>query len=272
MSVEHGQRLVGKVAIVSGAGSRGPGVGNGKASAILFARHGARVALVDRELARAEETLAIIEREGGQAIALGADVTDPVACQQLVDRTVERFGGLQILFNNVGIIGPTGTALEVELEGWERLLRLNVTSHVLMAQAAIPAMVRSGGGSIINMASVAGLSGGSPTLGYPTSKGAVVNMTRAMAVHHAPQGIRVNCLAPGTVYTPMVASGMSEEVREARRHRSLLQTEGTAWDVAMAAVFLASDEARWITGVALPVDAGATAGQSESPVPRSDAG
>jgi NAD(P)-dependent dehydrogenase (short-subunit alcohol dehydrogenase family) len=151
-------------------------------------------------------------------------------------------------------------------------MQVNVKSMVLMAKLCIPPMVEADGGSIVNIASVAGLTGGSPTLAYPTSKGAVVNMTRAMAAHHGRQGVRVNGIAPGMVYTPMVADGMSPAVREARRRRSLLQTEGTAWDVAMAAVFLASDEARWISGVVLPVDAGATAGRAEPLSPRSDAG
>jgi NAD(P)-dependent dehydrogenase (short-subunit alcohol dehydrogenase family) len=142
---------------------------------------------------------------------------------------------------------------------------------MLMAKYAIPEMRRQGAGSIINIASVAGLTGGHPSLLYPTSKGAVVQMTRAMAAHHGTEGIRVNCIAPGMVYTPMVYSrGMTPEQREARRQRSLLQVEGTGWDVGNGVLYLASDEARWVTGVVLPIDAGATAGAGRLPIPASD--
>jgi NAD(P)-dependent dehydrogenase (short-subunit alcohol dehydrogenase family) len=147
-------------------------------------------------------------------------------------------------------------------------MRVNVTAMMLMAKYAIPEMRKAGGGAIINLASVAGLAGGHPSLLYPTSKGAIVNMTRAMAAHHGSEGIRVNCVAPGMVYTPMVYSGgMSPEMREARRQRSLLRTEGTGWDVGNAVLYLASDEARWLTGVILPVDAGATAGAGRLTMP-----
>ena len=150
-------------------------------------------------------------------------------------------------------------------------MRVNVASMMLMAKHTIPEMVRSGGGSIINLTSVAGLQGGHPSLLYPTSKGAVISLTRAMAAHHGRQGIRVNCIAPGTVYTPMVASrGMTPEMRKARSERTLLGTEGTGWDIGYGALFLASDESRWITGVTLPIDGGATAGSQASPVPPSE--
>jgi NAD(P)-dependent dehydrogenase (short-subunit alcohol dehydrogenase family) len=267
------RRLAGKVATVTGAGSRAPGVGNGKATSILFARHGAKIALIDERPEWAEQTRRTIAREGGEAIFVEANVADARSCQRAVERVLEAFGALHILVNNVGVTGPAGNAVEVDPEAWDRAMRVNVTSMVLMAKHAIPAMVAAGGGSIINLSSVAGLQAGHPSLLYPTSKAAVIGLTRSMAAHHGRQGIRVNAIAPGMVYTPMVASrGMTPELREARRLRSLLQTEGTAWDVGLAAVFLASDEARWITGVVLPVDAGATAGLAESPSPRSDAG
>ncbi|RFN54019.1 hypothetical protein FIE12Z_1766 [Fusarium flagelliforme] len=149
------------------------------------------------------------------------------------------------------------------MASWATGLDINVSSMVLMAKYAIPAMMTNAGeikGSIVNMGSVAGLKGGTPHLLYPTAKGAVVNMTRAMAAHHAPDGIRVNCVCPGMLYTPMMyAKGMTDEAREARKARSLLGTEGTGWDAACAVVFLASNHARWITGAILPVDAGTTA-------------
>src|SRR5205823_1755609 len=147
-------------------------------------------------------------------------------------------------------------------------MRVNVTGMVLMAKYAIPEMRKAGGGAIVNLASVAGLQGGSPHLFYPVSKGAVVHLTRVMAAQHGTEGIRVNAIAPGMVLTPMVGGeGMDPALREARRKRSLLQTEGTAWDIAHAALYLASEEARWVTGVILPVDAGATAGMLPSQYP-----
>ena len=150
-------------------------------------------------------------------------------------------------------------------------MRVNVASMMLMAKYAIPEMIKSGGGSIINLTSVAGLQGGHPSLLYPTSKGAIVSLTRAMAAHHGRDGIRVNCIAPGTVYTPMVASrGMTPEMRKARSERTLLGTEGTGWDIGYGALYLASDESRWVTGITLPIDGGATAGSKGSPVPPSE--
>jgi len=261
-------RMKGKVAIVTGAGSRAEGIGNGRAAAVLLAREGASVALLDAVAEWAEATRALIAADGGTSIVVPCDVTDEAAAAAAVRRTVEEFGRLDVLVNNVGIAGPFGSAVEVDIAEWERAMRVNVTSMVIMAKHAIPEMLKAGGGSIVNLSSVAGLTGGHARLLYATSKGAIVNMTRAMAAHHGRDGIRVNAIAPGMVYTPMVYSrGMSPEMREARRMRSLLQTEGTGWDIGSAVLFLASDEARWITGVTLPVDAGATAGMSRVPVP-----
>ncbi len=273
MAATDSKRLDGKVAIVTGAGSRADGIGNGRATAVLLARHGARVALVDAMKSWAEATARMSAAEQGEAAVVAADVTDPAACAAAVRAAVSRWGRLDILVNNVGIGGPPGTAVEVDPEAWDQAMRVNVTSMMLMAKYAIPEMRKAGGGSIINIASVAGIAGGHPSLLYPTSKGAVVNMTRAMASHHGAEGIRVNCVAPGMVYTPMVYSrGMTPEIREARRERSLLKTEGTGWDIGNAVLFLASDEARWVTGVVLPVDAGATAGFGRLPVPPSAGG
>jgi len=255
-------RMKGKVAIVTGAGSRAEGIGNGRAAAVLMAREGASVALLDSVAEWAEATRAMIAEAGGTSMVVTCDVADEAQAAAAVRRTVEEWGRLDVLVNNVGIAGPPGSAVDVDIAEWERALRVNVTSMVIMAKYAIPEMIRSGdGGSIVNLSSVAGLTGGHQGLLYATSKGAVVNLTRAMAAHHGRDGVRVNAVAPGMVYTPMVYSrGMSPEMREARRQRSLLQTEGTGWDVGSAVLFLASDEARWITGVTLPVDAGATAG------------
>ena len=259
---ERKGRVEGKVAIVTGAGSRGPGIGNGRAASVLLAREGAKVALLDQVREWVEETQRMIAEEGGESIIIETDVTRPADCAAAVASTVEKWGRLDILVNNVGLHGPTGTAVTVDPDEWDHDLKVNVTSMMLMAKYAIPEMLKQGGGAIVNLASVAGLQGGHTELLYPTSKGAVVNMTRAMAAHHGQQGIRVNCIAPGMVFTPMViAQGMPPERREARRQRSLLKTEGSGWDVGYAVLYLASDEARWVTGVVLPVDAGATAGR-----------
>ena len=255
-------RLDGRVALVTGAGSRSEGIGNGRAAAILLAKRGASVLLLDAEQDAAEVTRQMIEGGGGQAAALRVDVSQPDACETAVKHAVQLWGRVDILVNNVGIGGPAGSAVDLNLEAWDAALRVNVTSMMLMARFAIPEMRKLGYGSIVNIASVAGLLGGTPSLLYPTSKGAVVNMTRAMAAHHGAEGIRVNCVAPGMVYTPMVAGRMTPEMREVRRKRSLLQTEGSGWDVGYAVAYLASDEARWVTGVILPVDAGTTAGQA----------
>lgn len=266
-------RLSGRVAIVTGAGSRDEGIGNGRATAILMAREGARLALIDRVPEWAEATRRMITAEGGEALVLEADVADHESCRRAVAATAEALGPPRILVNNVGVHGPLGTALEVDPDEFDQGLRVNVTSMVMMARHTIPHMIAAGGGAIVNLASVAGLRGGHPNLLYAVSKGAIVQLTRSMAAHHGRQGIRVNCIAPGYVYTPMVwTRGMTPELRERRRLRSLLQTEGEGWDVGHAAVYLASDEARWVTGVCLPVDAGASAGDPDLPTPVKEGG
>lgn len=251
-------RVAGKVAIVTGAGSQTEGIGNGRAAAILFAREGARVLLVDRVRERAEETMRQLEAEGlgGSAAVFEADVTNGEQCRAMVAEAAGRWGRVDILQNNVGIGARAGTVLEMEDAVWERMMRVNVTGMMLAAKAAIPAMRTGGGGAIVNISSVAvwrprGLAA------YATSKGAVEALTRALAADHARDGIRVNCIEPGPVFTPMVqVAGMRDEVREARRKATALGIEGTAWDIGWAAVYLASDEARYVTGVVLPVDGG----------------
>ena len=251
---DRSPRLEGKVAIVTGAGSSGPGVGNGKAAAVTFAREGARVLLVDAVLQRAEETLAMIVEEGGEASVFQADVTNANDCQRMVEDAVERYGRLDILDNNVGI-SRRGSILEVSEEDWDHVMAVNVKSIVLASRCAIPRMIEAGGGSIINVASIAGLRAHSSTP-YTTSKAAVIGLTMSMAADHGRDNIRVNCIAPGLVYTPMVADRMDETLRGQRRDASPLGTEGNAWDIASAALYLAGDESRWVTGVVLPVDGG----------------
>jgi len=250
-----GTRLAGKVAIVTGAGSRSEGIGNGRAAAVLFAREGAKVLLVDQGRAAADETLRMIRDEGGEAAVFAADVTRGEECRAMVEEAVRRWGRLDVLDNNVGI-GGRATVVDVDEKDWEHLMRVNVTSMMLTSKHAVPAMAQGGGGAIINISSISALRPRGLTP-YSVSKGAVIALTRAMAIDHAPQGIRVNCNAPGPVYTPMVyADGMSAELRERRRRASPLGIEGSGWDIGHAALFLASDEARYITGAELVVDGG----------------
>ncbi|MEZ5266762.1 MAG: SDR family oxidoreductase [Acidimicrobiales bacterium] len=255
---DDGDGLAGKVAIVTGGGARGEGIGNGRAAAVLLARSGARVLVVDRDLAAAEATAAPIAGEGGDARAFAADVTVTADCEAMVARAVSLWGRLDVLDNNVGI-GSRGSVLDEDPLRWARVMEVNVTSMVLACRAAIPAMLAGGvGGSIVNVSSISALRPRGLTA-YSTSKGAVIALTKAMAVDHGPDGIRVNCVAPGPVYTPMVAGdGMSEAARAQRAGASVLGVEGTGWDVGQAVRFLASDRARWITGQVLVVDGGAT--------------
>jgi NAD(P)-dependent dehydrogenase (short-subunit alcohol dehydrogenase family) len=251
-------RLAGKVAIVTGAGSSGPGVGNGKAAAILFAREGAKVLCVDQGIERAQETCDQISTEGGVASAFAADVTRRADCERLVAAAVERYGRLDVLHNNVGI-GSFQAIRDVTEDEWDRTMKVNVKSMMLTIQAAIPALEAAGAGSIVNVASIAGLRfAGSALAAYSASKAAVIGLTTSVAGQLGEKRIRVNCLAPGLVYTPMVAGVLSADARERRRRSGFLPDEGTAWDIGWAAVFLASDESRWITGQVLVVDAGLT--------------
>jgi NAD(P)-dependent dehydrogenase (short-subunit alcohol dehydrogenase family) len=250
-------RLAGKVAVVTGAASRGEGVGNGAATAILFAREGAKVVLVNRDLERAQVLEQQIRGEGGDASAFAADITQPEAAEAMAAFAVERYGRLDILHNNVGI-GSPGTAETVDLSHWNRVFETNLTSALLCCRACIPHMRAGGGGSILNVSSTAGmvgLQGSTGAVAYVVTKSGLQGMTLSLAADFAAEGIRANCLVVGTVATPMVAH-LGEEGRERRRKAVPLQTEGTGWDVAHAAVYLASDEARWVTGVMLPIDGG----------------
>jgi NAD(P)-dependent dehydrogenase (short-subunit alcohol dehydrogenase family) len=252
--------LSGKAALVTGVGSSGSVTGIGEATAVALAREGVRVGLVNRHLERAETVRARIADDGGAAIAIAADVADEAACAEAVARVVEAYGGIDILVNVVGIEGAMGDVTTVDAEEFDRAMRVNLTSMVLTSKYAVPAMVADGGGAIVNISSVAGSYAGLPSVLYPSSKAAVDMLTRSMAAHHGGQGIRVNAVAPGMVFGPRLeAAGLTEAGRAARRQATMLGTEGTAWDIADAVVFLASERARWITGVVLPVDAGLTA-------------
>jgi NAD(P)-dependent dehydrogenase (short-subunit alcohol dehydrogenase family) len=250
-------RLAGKVAVVTGGGAAGDGIGNGRAAAILLGRAGVNVVVVDRDVALAKRTVEMVEAAGGQAIAVEADVTRAADCAAVVEAAVGRFGRLDLLDNNVGI-GSRGTILDETEESWRRVMQVNVDSMFQMSRHAIPAMRRQGGGAIVNVSSISALRPRGLTV-YSVSKGAVIALTRAMAVDHGRENIRVNCVAPGPVYTPMVYQrGMSPSARERRRQASALGIEGTGWDIGLAVRFLLSDHARYITGHTLVVDGGTT--------------
>ena len=249
-------RLQNKVAIVTGAGARGDVMGNGKAASILFAREGAKVLLVDNVEERVSPTLEAIKSEGGEASVFIADVTQEDQCRAMVQAALDRYDALHILHNNVGVNGP-GRVTEVPQSEWDRIISVNLTSMILASKHAIPAMIESGGGAIVNVSSISAIRPRGMTP-YTVTKGAIIPLTQAMAIDHAPDGIRVNCILPGPAYTSMVAGGMSDDMRDLRRRASPLKVEGDSWDIAYAALYLASDEARWVTGVALPVDGGVT--------------
>ena len=253
-----GIRLLDKRAIITGAGSRASGIGNGRAASILFALEGAKVLLVDSDLNAAEETKSIIVslKPDANVITIQGNVTDEKSCEEIVTTISNQWGGLDILHNNVGIGMPRSSVVNADMDEWDKVQETNVRSMVLTSRYAIPEMEKSSSGSIINVSSIAALRPRGMTA-YSTSKGAVIALTQAMAVDHADQGIRVNCIVPGPVYTPMVYSrGMEPSLRERRKNASLLGIEGNGWDIGAAAVFLASDESRYITGVILPVDGG----------------
>ena len=264
----RGSRLEGKVALVTGAGSRpGDGVGTGKAISVQFAREGARVVLLDINETQVAETLVMIEAEGGEAMVFIGDVTRESVCEAAVRTATERFGPVTTLVNNVAVTAPKADVSETPGQVWDHVLETNVKSAMLMTKHAVPVMAQRGGGSIINIASVVALRGHPQQTPYSASKGALVSLTTLWAMEQGPHGIRVNCICPGNIYTPVAVSTfssngqpMSAEQRWARKNLNPLGLEGDAWDVAWAAVFLASDEARWISGVTLPVDGGYLAG------------
>lgn len=256
------KRLDNKTALVFGAGSSGPGWGNGKAAAVLFAREGARVACVDRVAEAAEETAAIIRDEGFEALAITADVTASAEIAAAVAQTVATFGSLDVLHNNVGIT-EMGGPVELDEARWHRAMDVNATSVFLCCKHAIPEMLKSGGGTIVNVSSLAAIRyTGYPYLAYYAAKAAVNQMTVAIALEYAKQGIRCNAIMPGMMDTPLIRTQIVGQYADAddmitRRHAACpMGHMGDAWDIAKAAVFLASDESRYITGHCLPVDGG----------------
>jgi NAD(P)-dependent dehydrogenase (short-subunit alcohol dehydrogenase family) len=261
-------RLTGKVALVLGAGSSGPGWGNGKATAVAFAREGARVVCADINPDAAEETARLIREEGGEAFALRCDVTKGEDVAAAVQSVVARYGRLDVLDNNVGI-AEVGGVVELPEEEWDRVMAVNLKSAFLAMKHAIPVMEAQGGGSIINISSIASIRyTGVPYATYYTSKAALNHLTRTTAVQYAGKRIRVNAILPGLMKTPMVersaglaatyAGGDVEEMWRRRDAQVPMGQMGDAWDVAWAAVFLASDESRYVTGIELVVDGGIT--------------
>jgi NAD(P)-dependent dehydrogenase (short-subunit alcohol dehydrogenase family) len=250
--------FAGKVALISGGGAAGDGIGNGRAAAILLARDGVKVLVADRDLASAQRTVEMIKAEGGIAEAIASDVTQEAECKKLVDAAVERWGRLDFLDNNVGI-GSRGSVVDEKPDEYRRVMQVNVETMFLLSKYAIPAMIKTAkGGAIVNISSISALRPRGLTT-YTVSKAAVIGLTQAMAVDHGRDNIRVNCICPGPMYTPMVyARGMSEAARTQRANASVLKTEGTGWDVGQAVKFLLGNHARYITGQALVVDGGVT--------------
>jgi NAD(P)-dependent dehydrogenase (short-subunit alcohol dehydrogenase family) len=256
------ERLAGKVALVFGAGSVGPGWGNGKATAVAFARAGAAVVAVDRAPAAAEETAAIIRDEGFAGLALSCDVTRADEVQAIVARAVAAHGRIDILHNNVGITAMGGPVEESE-ESWRRVLDTNLTAMFLTCKHVLPVMLQQGAGAIINISSIAAVRyTGYPYISYYASKGGVNQFTVGLALEYAGRGIRANAIMPGMMDTPLIHQQIAGQYADdaamvaARNAACPMGFMGTGWDVANAAVFLASDEARYITGVCLPVDGG----------------
>ena len=261
------KRLEGKVAIVTGAGQTpGDTIGNGRAISVLFARAGARVMLVDLRLDSAVETQAMITKEGGEAFAFAADVTHSDDCRNLAEACVARYGRIDILVNNVGTGGEDLGPVKLKEEAWERIYNVNVKSMYLTCKHVIPYMEKQGGGSIVNISSIAAVCA-TPMLAYKTSKSAVNSLTHSIAFVYAGKGIRANVIMPGFMNTPMAIEGISryrginkEDLIKERSSRVPLKGGmGSGWDTAYAALFLASDEAKFITGALLPVDGGQSA-------------
>jgi NAD(P)-dependent dehydrogenase (short-subunit alcohol dehydrogenase family) len=257
--------LEGKIAIVTGAGSVGEGIGNGKATAILFAREGAKVVLVDRNPGAAEETRHLIEEEGGICYPIAGDVSRADDCRRIVDSCVATWGGVDVLHNNVGIeiAGGLETATE---DDWNRTIAVNLTSMFLMCKQAIPRMVARGGGSVINVSSINSIRTlPALSLAYGVSKAGVNALSREVAVEYARRGVRVNAILPGMMNTPFVRASLTEayggdigKMTEFRDSLCPTGKQGEPWDVAHLALFLASDRSKYITGQELIVDGAQT--------------
>ncbi len=259
-----GNRLAGKVAIVTGAGSSpGEGIGNGKAAAVTYAREGAAVMLVDIRAEAAEETKKMIDREGGICSVFQGNVTDGKSCQAMAAECLKTYGHIDILHNNVGVSPRVfGGPPDIDESEWDRVMNTNLKSMVLTCRAIIPQMLIQKKGAILNISSIASVRSGYRQFVYGASKAGVNALTFHLAVEYADKGIRVNAIIPGLIDTPMVQplkvlhGGDLERMRRERSERAPMKKMGEAWDIAYAALFLVSDEARYITGQALAVDGG----------------
>lgn len=248
-------KLEGKVAIVTGGAS-----GIGKATAILFAQEGAKLVVADRNGEGAEAVAKEISDAGSEAVAVTVDVSQPVMVEAMVQRAVDAFGRLDVIFNNAGVEGEQAPTADATLENWHRVIGINLTGTFLGMKYAIPAMLKNGGGAIVNNASVAGLIGFAGIPAYSASKGGVVLMTKTTALEYAKQGIRVNVICPGVIWTPMVERfTASEETRVALESAEPIGRFGKPEEVARLALFLASDDSSFCTGGAYVVDGGMTA-------------
>jgi NAD(P)-dependent dehydrogenase (short-subunit alcohol dehydrogenase family) len=258
------KRLEGKVAIVTGAGQTpGDTIGNGRAISVLFARAGAKMMLVDLRLDSAQETRSMIGREGGEAMAFAADVSRAEDCRRMAEKCAETYDRIDILVNNVGVGGEDRGPVDLKEEAWDRIFRVNLKSMFLTCKYVLPYMEKQGGGSIVNISSGAAVCAVS-MLAYKSSKAGVNALTHSIAMQYASRGIRVNTIMPGLMNTPMAIEGISrsrgikkEELINARNSRVPLKGGmGSGWDTAYAALFLASDEAKFVTAAVLPVDGG----------------
>ncbi len=259
-----GKRLHKKVAIVTGAGSAGPGWGNGKATAVLFAREGAQVLATDINLTAAEETKALIDQEGGVCTVCKADVANAEDVTAMVAHCLTTYGRIDILHNNVGIV-VVGGPVETDEETWDRVMAVNLKSMFLTCKTVLPVMEQQGGGVITNISSIAAIRyAGVPYITYSTTKAGILGFTQGIALQYAPKNIRANCILPGLMNTPMIVeplkgvygAGDVEKMMAIRNQQCPTGKMGDAWDVAHAAVFLASDEAKYITGAHIVVDGG----------------
>jgi len=252
------ERLVGKVALITGAGS-----GQGRAAARLFAKEGAKVVVTDVAIKGGEETVGLVRAEGGEASFIAMDVSKAAQVQRGVELAVQTYGRLHILYNNAAIWNPRldNRVVELEEEAWDTILAVNLKGVYLCCKYGIPELIRAGGGSVINTASIAGLvSSGQPSHTYSASKGGVISLTRAMAMAYAKDQVRVNVICPGGVDTPMIAPLMADE--QARQRAATMHPigrMGTPEDIASLALYLASDESSWVTGSVFTIDGGYTA-------------
>jgi NAD(P)-dependent dehydrogenase (short-subunit alcohol dehydrogenase family) len=259
-----GDRLKGKVAIVTGAGSSpGEGIGNGKATAVIFAREGASVMLVDLRLEAAEETKRMIDAEGGRSIVFQADVSQSKDCQAMVEQCLKTYGQIDILHNNVGVEeGGAGGVLEFDDSVWNRVMNINLKSMFLTCGAVIPQMLKQGKGAILNISSLGAIRSANRQFIYAASKAGVNILTIDLAIEYADKGIRVNAIIPGLIDTPMIIPFkrfFSNDIEIMKRERSKkvpMKRMGEGWDIGYAALFLVSDEAKFITGQVLSVDGG----------------